>query len=467
MEAIQENLILFTTTLCLLSNAIVFLLSYFYWLHRQRSWRLERSLLQHEVGRGASELKCIQEELDQVRELYQEEQLSHTRLQSEHEHLEGKLREQKNELEAMHKNLSVQFENMANRILERKSEKFTQLNEKQIKKLIEPLGKDIKQFQEKVEQEAQQRFSLGEKVKELVEVNNNMSEVALNLTKALKGEAKTQGNWGEMILESLLEKSGLIKGEQYFMEHQLYDKEGKALRSDSKGKKMRPDAVIKYPDDRNVIVDSKVSLTAFSRAIDSDNDEEYRAAISQHILSIKSHIKALSEKGYDDHHKSLDFVLLFVPSEPAYIAALQAEPDLWNYAYDRRILLQSPTNLITSLKLIEELWKREAHNQNAQAIAERGSRLYDKFVGFVEKLEDVGNHLDKAKERYEEGFKQLSSGRGNLVRQAHQLKSMVGRTKKELPNALVDIALDVDADPFGSRSGQARVENESDSGSHS
>ena len=315
-------------------------------------------------------------------------------------------------------------------------EKFTKLNEEKVKALLEPLGKEIIAFQKKVDDESKERFSLANEVKKLVLKNDAMSEVAINLTKALKGESKTQGNWGEMILESILEKSGLRKDEQYFMEHQLQDTEGNALRSESEGKKMRPDAVIKYPDDRNVIVDSKVSLSAFTRAIDALNDEDYASAITQHILSVKAHINALSTKGYDDYSSSLDFVLMFVPSEPAYIAAMQADPELWNYAYDRRILLQSPTNLITSLKLIEELWKRETHNQNAQAIAKRGAKLYDKFVGFVENLQDVGKALDKAKDKYDQGFRQLSTGRGSLVTQAGQLKKMVGKTKKELPEAL-------------------------------
>jgi DNA recombination protein RmuC len=346
------------------------------------------------------------------------------------------LNDQKKELTDLHTQLYNKFEVMANQILDSKSDKFTKMNEEKIKALIEPLGKDIEAFKKSVQDESKERFSLANEVQKLVLKNDEMSEVAINLTKALKGESKTQGNWGEMILESLLEKSGLRKGEQYFMEHQLQDQDGQALRSSSEGKKMRPDAVIRYPDDRTVIVDSKVSLTAFSRSLETENDESYQAAIKQHVSSLKAHIDALSAKGYDDYNTSLDFVLMFLPSEPAYIAAMQADPELWNYAYEKRILLQSPTNLITSLKLIAELWKREAHNQNAQAIADRGAKLYDKFVGFVENLQDMGVHLDKAKEKYDEGFKQLSTGRGNLLNQAGHLKAMVGKTKKELPTAL-------------------------------
>ncbi|NND93941.1 MAG: DNA recombination protein RmuC [Flavobacteriales bacterium] len=427
MEFIQEQPLLFALIIGFLSSLMSILLCQFFWRQKQSNWTYERSLL-------TEDLMALKE----TSSLYQEEQLAHTRLQSEYEHLEERLTSQKKELTDLHRQLYDQFENMANRILDRKSEKFSELNEKQIRLLIEPLGKDIETFRYKVEQEAKERFSLGEKVKQLAELNSHMSEVAINLTKALKGESKTQGNWGEMILESLLEKSGLIKGEQYILEHQLKDKEGKSMRSESENKKMRPDAIIMYPDDRNVIVDSKVSLTAFSRTINAENDEEYRLAIAEHLRSIKTHIKALSLKAYDDYDRSLDFVLMFIPSEPAYISAMKADPELWNYAYSKRILLQSPTNLITSLKLIEELWKREAHNQNAQAIALRGSKLYDKFVGFVESLEDMGAHLDKAKEKYDEGFKKLKTGRGNLVDQATKLRSMVGKTKKELPPSVRD-----------------------------
>jgi DNA recombination protein RmuC len=254
-----------------------------------------------------------------------------------------------------------------------------------------------------------------------------------------------------MILESLLEKSGLRKDEQYFMEHQLLDAEGKPLRSESEDKKMRPDALIKYPDDRNVIVDSKVSLTAFSRAIDASDDDQYAKELTLHLASVKGHIDALSAKGYEDYDKTLDFVLMFVPSEPAYIAAMQADPNLWNYAYEKRILLQSPTNLITSLKLIHELWKREAHNQNAQAIAERGRKLYDKFVGFVDKLDGVDKALSSAQEKFRSAYDHMSIGPGNLIRQADELKKMVVGTKKELSDGLV-----VMADPL--EEGDAEVE---------
>ncbi|MFT3979261.1 MAG: DNA recombination protein RmuC [Ferruginibacter sp.] len=351
--------------------------------------------------------------------------------------LQEKLHTQKEELEALNKKFSVEFENIANRILDTKTEKFTELNKANLNLILEPLGKNITEFKTKVEEvyqkESEQRFSLGERVKELTELNRRISEEANNLTRALKSESKTQGGWGEMILENILERSGLVKGREYFMEYQLYDEQGNALRSDFADKKMRPDALIKYPDNRHVIIDSKVSLNAFTRCIDATDDATRMNELQEHVASIKRHIHALSARGYDDYSKTLDFVMLFVPSEPAYIAALQADPELWNYAYDKRILLLSPTNLITSLKLIADLWKREYQNLNANEIAERGAKLYDKFVGFISNLQDVGDHLQKAQNKYGEAYKQLSTGNDNLVTQATKLKELGLKTKKSLP----------------------------------
>jgi DNA recombination protein RmuC len=344
--------------------------------------------------------------------------------------LEDKLATQKEEMEAMGKKFNTEFENIANKIFETKSEKFTKLNSDSLKNILEPLGKNIKDFKDKVEdvynKESKERFSLGVEVKKLADKSDKISQDAINLTNALKGEAKTQGNWGEMILESILEKSGLRKDEEYFMEHQLLDDDGKPLRSDSEGKKMRPDAVIKYPDNRNV----------FTRYIASNDVVEQKKELDAHIEAIKNHIVSLSTKGYDDYDKALDFVMMFIPSEPAYIAAMQGDSDLWNYAYNKRILLMNPTNLITSLKLIVDLWKREYQNQNAIAIADRGAKLYDKFVGFVENLDKVGKHIGSAQTSYDDAYKQLSEGNDNLVLQATKLKKLGVKNKKELSKAL-------------------------------
>jgi DNA recombination protein RmuC len=360
------------------------------------------------------------------------------------EALQEKLTTQKEEMEVLNKKFNTEFENIANRILDTKTEKFTELNKANLNLILEPLGKNITEFKTKVEEvyqkESAQRFSLGERVKELAELNRKISEEAHNLTRALKSESKTQGGWGEMILENILERSGLVKGREYFMEYQLYDEQGNPLRSDAEDKKMRPDALIKYPDNRHVIIDSKVSLNAFERCVNATDEAIRMNELNEHVVCIKKHISMLSAKGYDDYSKTLDFVMMFIPSEPAYIAALQADEELWNYAYDRRILLLSPTNLITSLKLIADLWKREYQNQNANEIAERGAKLYDKFVGFISNLQDVGDHLQKAQNKYGEAYKQLTTGNDNLVLQSTKLKDLGLKTKRSLPEELVNEA---------------------------
>jgi DNA recombination protein RmuC len=362
------------------------------------------------------------------------------------EALREKLETQKQEIEDLGRKFNIEFQNIANKILEEKTEKFTNVNKISLEVILKPLADNIDKFKKQVEDsynnESKERFSLGEQVKEMAKLNKIISDEARNLTTALKGESKTQGNWGEMILESILEKSGLRKNETYFTEHQLLDDDGNPLRSDSENKKMRPDVVIKYPDNRSVIIDSKVSLNAFTRYLSSSDKDEQERELQQHVTAIKNHIVTLSTKGYDDYDKALDFVMMFIPSEPAYITAMQGDSNLWNYAYDKRILLMNPTNLITSLKLIVDLWKREYQNENAIEIANRGAKLYDKFVGFVKNLEDVGTHISKAQGKYDDAYKQLSTGNDNLVLQATKLKSLGVKNKKDLPNGLEKIVIE-------------------------
>lgn len=381
-------------------------------------------------------------EIENLNSQNQESFAKISELKAINESLKNLLETQKEEIVKIQEASKIQFENIANKILEEKTNKFTHLNQENLKNILEPFGKNLAELKKTVhetyDKESKERFSLGEKVRELKDLNQQISEEAKKLTLALKGDSKTQGNWGEMILESILEKSGLVKNREYFLQEQLKDKNNEYLRSDSEGKKMQPDVVIKYPDNRNVIIDSKVSLTAFTN-LSNDNDSETQDLIlKQHLQSVKNHINQLSLKAYDDYDKSLDFVMMFIPSEPAYIAAMQADPQLWNYAYEKRILLLNPTNLITSLKLIADLWKREYQNKNAMEIAERGAKLYDKFVGFVENLEKVGKNLSQAKESYEDAYKQLSTGNDNLVRQTQKLKNLGIKNKKELPQGLIE-----------------------------
>lgn len=351
--------------------------------------------------------------------------------------LEEKMSFQKKELAALQDKFHTTFENLANRIFRQKTENLFELNKERLKPLLEPLTQNLSDFKAKVEEvyikEAKERFSLSERVKELAELNRKISAEAHQLTTALKGEAKTQGRWGEMILESILEKSGLTKGREYFIEYQLEDKDGKALLSSASGKKMRPDAVVKYPGNRSIIIDSKVSLNAYTRYVAASDEHAREAELSAHVAAIKNHIRTLSEKGYDDYGESLDFVMLFIPSESAYMAAIQKDANLWNFAYDKRILLLSPANLITALKLVVDLWKREYQDLNARQIAEQGGRLYDKFVGFIGNLTAVGQSLEKAQQQFDNAQKQLFDGKNNLVRQAEKLKELGVKSKKTLP----------------------------------
>ncbi|WP_426475717.1 DNA recombination protein RmuC [Chryseobacterium balustinum] len=412
--------------------------------------------LKNEFSKISAENTFLQTQFDEQKFLNQKQSTQIELIQNEKQHLYAKnseltaqneglhhsLETQKEEIKKIQEEGKLQFENLANKILEEKTEKFTTVNQNNLKNILEPFQEKINDLKNKVneayEKENKERFSLAEKVKELALLNQQISEDAKKLTKALKGESKTQGNWGEMILESILEKSGLVKGREYFLEHELKDEDNKALFSEFSGKKMRPDAVIKYPDERNVIIDSKVSLTAFTELVDETDADIYQIKVNQHLSSIKTHISQLSQKAYDDYGKSLDFVMMFIPSEPAYIAAMQADQNLWNFAYEKRILLLNPSNLITSLKLIADLWKREYQNRNSMEIADRGAKLYDKFAGFVENLEKVGKNLDLAKNVYNDAYKQLYTGNDNLIIQTQKLKSLGIKNKKELPQSLIN-----------------------------
>lgn len=353
-------------------------------------------------------------------------------LKANHSALAEKLITQKEEIVEMQKTSHLQFEKIANQILEEKSSKFTEANKTNIEALLKPLGENIDSFKKKVEEtydkESKQRFSLEEKVKELVEQTNKVSAEANNLATALKGQAKKQGNWGEMILESILQKSGLVKDREYFLQHTIKDEDGKSL---------RPDVLVKLPDNRIIIIDSKVSLVAYDRFSSADTIEEQAIHLSEHLKSIRGHIDDLYGKKYDNLEESLDFTMMFVPIEPAYLISIQTDQDLWAYAYSKRVLLISPTNLIACLKLMADLWKREMQSKNAMEIVKRGELLYEKFVTFVSTLEDVGKHINKTQQSYTAAIGQLNSGSGHLVGQALKLKNLGLKSIKEIPNAML------------------------------
>jgi len=366
------------------------------------------------------------------------------KIKSENEVLKEKNNTIKKEIEEIGEKYTTQFKNLANEILEDKSKRFTEENQKNIKLILEPLNNDIKEFKKKVEEtyekENNQRFSLEEKIKDLVVLNQRISEEANNLTKALKGQRKTQGDWGEMILENILQQSGLTEGREYFRQEFIKDEAGNTIMNED-GKKMQPDFILLYPDKRQVIIDSKVSLSAYERYNSSEEETEQKMALQNHIAAIYNHVDELNKRNYSKFVKGLDFVMMFVPIEPAYLLAIQKDADLWNYAYKKRVILISPTNLIAAIKLISEIWKKEDQNKNAVAIAERGAAMYDKFVGFVENLIDVGDHIGRSQKSYDEAMKQLKDGSGNLIGQAEKLRKLGVQGKKVLPGTIINDAL--------------------------
>ncbi|MGZ5209973.1 MAG: DNA recombination protein RmuC [Kaistella sp.] len=349
--------------------------------------------------------------------------------------LQQSFKNQKAEIEQIQLTAKNEFKNLANEILEEKSKKFTESNKENLDLLLKPLGENLETFKKRVnevyENEARERFSLNSTIKLMMEQTSKMSQEANNLATALKGQTKTQGDWGEMILERILEDSGLTKDREYFPQYTIKNEHGE---------NQRPDFVLKLPGNQIVIIDSKVSLNAYERMVSAENEGERKQNLMLHITAVKKHIDSLSQKKYDDLKDSLDFTIMFIPVEPAFLTAVQFDSQLWNYAYHKQIILLSPTNLIAYLKLISDVWKRADQNSNALEIAERGGKLYDKFVSFVENLEKVGKNIDLAKNSYTDAFKQLATGNDNLVTQTQKLKLLGAKNRKNLSPTLIENA---------------------------
>lgn len=381
-----------------------------------------------------------------LEKLREENQLVQNQFSSIKEKLasaEEKLATQKEELGKIGEQFKFEFRSLAQNILEEKSEKFTQVNEEKMKAILDPLKSEIGIFKQKVEEtydkESKERFSLGKEIERLVGMTQQVSIDANNLTTALKGNNKMQGNWGEMILESLLENSGLIKGREYFLQQFIRDTSGNIIK-DEHGCGLQPDVTICYPDQRKIIVDSKVSLLAWDECIAQENREDQLRCLQQHIKSIRLHIDGLSKKNYPKYALALDYVLLFIPIEPAFLEAVKTDTQLWKYAYDKRILLVSPTNLFAVLKIIADLWKVELQNKNATDIADKAGSLYDKFVLFLDNFEAIGKKLSEASSSYESAFKQLSSGRGNMIGRIEELKKMGASASKQIPDKILSVS---------------------------
>jgi DNA recombination protein RmuC len=351
---------------------------------------------------------------------------------SKNDFLEEKLSGQKNEIIELQKNSQQHFVNLANQILEEKSGKFITLNQQNIQAILMPLNESISSFKKRLEdvyeKESRERFSLENAIKNSVEITNKISAEANNLASALKGQVKKQGNWGEMILETILQQSGLERDVHYFKEKSFNDEEGKNL---------RPDFQINLPDNRLIIVDSKVSLIAYDKFCASVNDQDRAIYLDEHLKSIRKHIEILSEKKYDNLTQSLDFTVMFMPIEPAYLLAMQHDSQLWSEAYAKRILLISASNLIACLRIIEDLWKREKQSKNAAEIMKQGGLLYDKFVNFSHSMETIGRKISGIQDSYFEAMNQFAKGKGNLVDRALKFKNLGLKTSKNLSQELL------------------------------
>ncbi|HNY01940.1 MAG TPA: DNA recombination protein RmuC [Bacteroidales bacterium] len=404
--------------------------------------RIQADRLAAEKSALEERSRLLQAQVDQLNRLNVEKDASILQLNRDltashagNEALRGKLEEQLADLEKLQEKFRIEFRNLANEILEEKTHKFTEQNRVKLDEILQPLGEKIRAFEKKVEEtydkESKQRFSLEKEIRNLTDLNQQISKEANNLTSALKGQAKARGNWGEIILESILEKSGLVRDREFFVQPSFTGEQGKRL---------QPDVVVHYPGGRHVVIDSKVSLIAYERYASAETREEQEAALKEHLASVRNHIADLSGKNYQDIYdlKSLDFVMLFMPIEPAYMLAMQYDPNLWNWAYDRRILVISPTNLIAALRMIANLWRVEYQNKNAMEIARQGGELYDKFVGFAEDLQEIGNRLDATRKAYDASMNKLNTGKGNLVRRVENIRALGAKTSKEIPRSMLE-----------------------------
>ncbi|MCX6279633.1 MAG: DNA recombination protein RmuC [Bacteroidetes bacterium] len=354
---------------------------------------------------------------------------------SDYNSLEKKLEEQHKNLESLQERFRIEFKNLANEILEEKSVKFTEQNRTKLDEILKPLGEKIREFEKKVDEtydkESKQRFSLEKEIRNLAELNQQISADAKNLTTALKSDSKKQGNWGELVLERVLESSGLTKGQEYLREF--------STRTDQ-GEVYRPDVIVNLPDNKHIIIDSKVSLIAYNEFVAAETTEDRDRQIKLHLLSIRNHIKLLSEKNYQQlgAFDTPDYVLLFIPIESSFSVAIQADPELFTFAWDRNVVIVSPTTLLATLKTVASIWKHEKQTQNAIEIARQGGLLYDKFVAFLTDLDKLGNQLDTVKRTYDEAQKKLSTGSGNLIGKVEKLKELGAKATKEIPRGMLE-----------------------------
>jgi len=386
-----------------------------------------------QVGELTEQLEQIKQERESIRMEKDSLNLELTKRNSQYENLDDKLREEKLKFEKFEEDFREKFENLANKILESKSEKFTKQNKENLDGILKPLQEKIDKFEKKVEDTHKESIDrhamLRQQIIGLKELNEQMSKEAINLTKALKGDSKMQGNWGELVLERVLEKSGLEKDREYFVQSSFTGEDGK---------RVLPDVVLHLPDNKKMIIDSKVSLVAYERFVNEDDEEKRTLFLKEHINSLKRHIDQLSAKNYQDIYQieSPDFVLLFVPIEPAFAIAINHDSSLYSWAFEKNIVIVTPTTLLATLRTIDSMWNNEKQQQNAIEIATQAGRLYDQFVNLTEDLLKVGNQLNTVKGSYDVTMKKLT-GKGNLITRVERLKKLGSKASKQLNEKLL------------------------------
>jgi DNA recombination protein RmuC len=395
----------------------------------------ERDILRERLSDQKEAFEKLSSELDAERQKTLDIHSRFARQENENTNLLEKLQNQKSEIEELQKKFTTEFENIAHKILKENTQEFTLVSHKNMSDILNPLKEKILNFEKKVEDTYQKglkdQTDLQAELKKLFELNARISEEANNLTKALKSDSKKQGNWGEVVLERVLERSGLVKGQEYETQIRTTDADGRGL---------QPDVIIKLPENKHIIIDAKVSLVAYEAYSSSDDPESQALFLKQHVESIKTHVKGLSEKNYQHAggFDTPDFVLLFMPVEPAFSSAIQADIGLFNFAWERKIVIVSPSTLLATLRTVASIWKHEKQTQNALDIARQGGALYDKFVGFLKNLEEIGSQIERLSKTYEEAKNKMTDGRGNLIRQVESLKILGAKTTKSIPDSYLD-----------------------------
>ncbi|GAA4042495.1 DNA recombination protein RmuC [Flavobacterium chungnamense] len=391
---------------------------------------LERNQFEKQLNTSNQEKETIRSEKEALA-------IQLSKKETDFENLWERNKEQKQEVEQLQEKFTKEFENLANKILEEKTTKFTEQNKENLKNILSPLQDKIQLFEKKVEDTHKESIdyhaALRQQILGLREINEQMSKETLNLTKALKGDSKMQGNWGELVLERVLEKSGLEKDREYFVQQSFVTEEGN---------RVFPDVIINLPDGKKMIVDSKVTLTAYERYINEEDDNLKTQFLKEHVISINRHVEQLGNKNYHDLYQmeSPDFVLLFIPIESAFALALNEDTSLYNKAFEKNIVIVTPSTLLATLRTIDSMWTNQKQQENALEIARQAGALYDKFNGFVEDLILVGKRMDEGKKAYEESMKKLYTGNGNLITSVEKLKKMGAKAKKSLPENIINRA---------------------------